>query len=63
MQKARLYIAEKLEEYGEVVLGQEQAHYVRKVLRMAPGDEIVLFDGSPNEYPATLSEITSSVSG
>jgi 16S rRNA (uracil1498-N3)-methyltransferase len=37
-------------------LDRELIHYVRDVLRLGHGDELVLFDGSGHEYTANISE-------
>ena len=46
------------EEAPEVVLTGPQKKYVRDVLRMGPGDSLVLFDGSGVEYPSAITETT-----
>ncbi|WP_460120091.1 16S rRNA (uracil(1498)-N(3))-methyltransferase [Pseudomonas sp. S2_C03] len=42
---------------GEHELPEAQAHYISRVLRMAEGDALQLFDGSGQEFRATLSEV------
>ncbi|MFF7706397.1 16S rRNA (uracil(1498)-N(3))-methyltransferase [Pseudomonas sp. NPDC007930] len=42
---------------GEVELPEAQAHYVGRVLRLASGDAVQLFDGSGFEYRGQLSEV------
>ena len=44
-----------------VTLSSEQAHYLRRVLRLKPGAEIGLFDGAGNEWSAELAELSSRV--
>lgn len=41
-----------------VVLGKEEAAHIAKVLRMQPGDTVVVFDGSGVDYTVRLTEIT-----
>lgn len=41
---------------GVVTLPREASRQITKVLRLRPGDEIVVFDGSGAEWPATLLE-------
>lgn len=48
---------ENINENTAVIL--EDAAHIKKVLRMNPGDEILIFDGSGREYTARLSEIGS----
>ncbi|HXQ98903.1 MAG TPA: 16S rRNA (uracil(1498)-N(3))-methyltransferase, partial [Pseudomonas sp.] len=42
---------------GEHELPEAQAHYIGRVLRMAEGDAVQLFDGSGTEFRATLTEV------
>lgn len=42
---------------GEHELPEAQAHYIGRVLRMAEGDAVQLFDGSGFEFRATLVEV------
>ena len=42
---------------GEHELPEAQAHYISRVLRMAEGDAVQLFDGSGHEFRATLVEV------
>ncbi|HBM66865.1 MAG TPA: 16S rRNA (uracil(1498)-N(3))-methyltransferase, partial [Pseudomonas sp.] len=42
---------------GEHDLPEAQAHYIGRVLRMAPGDAVQLFDGSGQEYRGQLLEV------
>ncbi|MFT0211519.1 16S rRNA (uracil(1498)-N(3))-methyltransferase [Pseudomonas sp. F1_0610] len=43
---------------GSHQLPEAQAHYLGRVLRMAVGEQIQLFDGSGREFMATLTEIS-----
>ncbi|HEV8340073.1 MAG TPA: RsmE family RNA methyltransferase [bacterium] len=42
---------------GEVVLPPAQAHHVANVLRMRPGERIVLFDGRGTDYDVELTVV------
>lgn len=55
MKLHRFFVHEKLEEGKTVSLSDPKlAHQLRKVFRLAPGNEVVLFDGSGPEF---ISEI------
>jgi 16S rRNA (uracil1498-N3)-methyltransferase len=54
----RVFVPEVSEEAPEVVLRGPQKRYVRDVLRMGPGDSLVLFDGSGIEFPSAITEAT-----
>ena len=49
----RFYTADPLGP-GEVVLDGSEAHHLATVRRIRPGDEVVLFNGDGNEYPAVV---------
>lgn len=54
----RLYVAEKLAERAEHFLAQDQAHYLRDVMRLKPGDPVRLFNAEDGEYLAYLGTVT-----
>ena len=54
----RLYVARKLAERGEYPLEQDQAHYVRDVMRLKPGDPLRLFNESDGEWLGFLIQAT-----
>ncbi|MGE0237118.1 MAG: 16S rRNA (uracil(1498)-N(3))-methyltransferase [Parvibaculaceae bacterium] len=54
----RLHVAEKLAERGEHALAQDQAHYVRDVMRLKPGDSVRLFNAADGEWLAFLTQAT-----
>jgi 16S rRNA (uracil1498-N3)-methyltransferase len=60
MSLRRFFIAPEDIAGKEAVLRGEEAHHLGRVLRLAPGDAITLFDGSGKRYQARLQEITSS---
>ncbi|MEX3774344.1 16S rRNA (uracil(1498)-N(3))-methyltransferase [Pseudomonas sp. MYb118] len=56
MRLSRFFIDAPLS-IGEHELPEAQAHYISRVLRMAEGDALQLFDGSGQEFRATLREV------
>jgi len=56
MRLSRFYIDAPLS-LGEHELPEAQAHYIGRVLRMAEGDAVQLFDGSGQEYRGALMEV------
>ncbi|WP_282362593.1 16S rRNA (uracil(1498)-N(3))-methyltransferase [Pseudomonas sp. PS01300] len=56
MRLSRFFIDAPLS-LGEHDLPEAQAHYIGRVLRMAPGDSVQLFDGSGQEYLGELLEV------
>ena len=54
MRRTRLHLGVALVPGSLQPLPEESAHYVRHVLRLAPGDALQVFDGAGNEYAATL---------
>ncbi|MCU0830785.1 MAG: 16S rRNA (uracil(1498)-N(3))-methyltransferase [Rhizobiaceae bacterium] len=50
----RLFVADPLLAGTSVMLDPEQAHYLRTVLRMADGGEVLLFNGRDGEWRARL---------
>ncbi len=56
MRLSRFFIDAPLS-LGEHQLPEAQAHYIGRVLRMAQGDALQLFDGSGTEFRGTLLEV------
>ncbi|WP_297836718.1 16S rRNA (uracil(1498)-N(3))-methyltransferase [Pseudomonas sp.] len=56
MRLSRFFIDAPLS-LGEHELPEAQAHYIGRVLRMAEGDALQLFDGSGSEFRGTLLEV------
>jgi 16S rRNA (uracil1498-N3)-methyltransferase len=54
---ARLYVGGDLQERRPVALEAGQAHYLRSVLRLAPGAAILLFNGRDGEWLGTIEEL------
>lgn len=53
----RLYINTPLAPGAVVALTTDQAHYLRNVLRRAPGADLMLFNENDGEFSATLNDI------
>jgi len=58
MSPPRLFSSIRLRANNEFVLGSEPAHYAGRVLRLRPGDELIVFDGSGGEFAATVRAVT-----
>lgn len=50
----RLYVDAPLREGERIACAPEQAHYLRDVLRLSEGDEILVFNGRDGEWRARL---------
>lgn len=57
MRISRFYIADRLTEGQEIDLQEENAHYVRTVLRLKDKQSLVLFNGLGGEFLCTLTEV------
>jgi len=55
--ETRLYVAAALGEGATVDLESGQAHYLRSVLRLAPGDAVALFNGRDGEWRARIDRL------
>lgn len=55
--KTRLYVTADLAADVPVALEASQAHQLRSVLRMAPGDRLLLFNGRDGEWRARLERL------
>ena len=53
----RLFVEDPLEAGATLALGQGQAHYLRNVMRRAPGDRIRLFNGRDGEWEGIIESI------
>lgn len=58
MRVPRIYHPEFIHQLGALSLDEDAAGHVGRVLRMKEGQEVLLFDGSGAEFPATISEVT-----
>jgi 16S rRNA (uracil1498-N3)-methyltransferase len=54
MRLSRIYTTQSLSPNISLELGDEPAHYISKVLRLRPGDELLLFNGTDGEYLAQI---------
>ena len=57
MSLKRLFIAERLCAGAELHLGDEQARYLGRVLRLRAGDSVNLFNGDDGEWSATIERL------
>lgn len=58
MQLQRLYVDTPLTARAEIVLGSDQAHYVRDVLRLRTGDRVLVFNGLDGEWEGDMSAVS-----
>ena len=54
MRLTRIHCSTTLDEGESAVVTGSAAQHLRRVLRARPGDKVVLFDGSGNEYHAVI---------
>ena len=54
--KIRLYVASPLAAGASVALDRDQARYLFSVMRLGPGDEVLLFNGADGEWRARVAE-------
>lgn len=57
MRTPRIYHPELIHQLGNITLSDEASAHIGRVLRMKPQQDIMLFDGSGNEFPATIIEV------
>lgn len=53
-QKHRIFVGQDLSTGLEIVLGPEQTHYIRRVLRLRDTDTLLCFDGSGTSFIASI---------
>lgn len=58
MSKPRFYCNVKLGPGAQLNLPEQPAHHASRVLRMKPGDALVLFNGDGNNYPGEITHIS-----
>lgn len=56
MGQIRLYISQPLTQNQTLVLGAEQSHYLKNVMKLQVGDNFLCFDGKNGEFAAQLTE-------
>ena len=54
----RLFVEAALDAHAPLALTPAQAHYLRAVMRQAPGDRIRLFNGRDGEWEGTIESLT-----
>ena len=57
MREIRIYVDMPLSANSELILPPRPAHHVARVLRLKPGQALILFNGRGGEYPATIESI------
>ena len=58
MRIPRLFLPAALHEGATLVLSEERAHYVKTVLRLRRGAELVVFDGKGDEFEAVIDQLS-----
>ncbi|MEZ9997804.1 16S rRNA (uracil(1498)-N(3))-methyltransferase [Vibrio lentus] len=58
MRIPRIHHPERIHQLGSLALGEDAAGHVGRVLRMKEGQDVLLFDGSGAEFPATIAEVS-----
>lgn len=58
MRLHRTYTPQALEAGADIVLDDRAAHRLGRVLRVRPGDTVILFNGDGRDYHATVDETT-----
>jgi len=58
MRVPRIHHPEFIHQLGELALSEDAAGHIGRVLRMKEGQEVLLFDGSGAEFPATISQVS-----
>src|SRR5690349_7015483 len=53
----RLYVAEPLNSAAAVALDRDRANYLFNVLRLQPGDPVLLFNGRDGEWRARVANV------
>lgn len=56
----RLFVSQSLRNGAAVTADPDQAHYLARVLRLAPGARLVLFNGRDGEWTAEIAALTKS---
>ncbi|MCW8347762.1 16S rRNA (uracil(1498)-N(3))-methyltransferase [Vibrio sp. ZSDZ65] len=58
MRVPRIYHPETIVSLGRLALSEDASNHIGRVLRMKEGQDVLLFDGSGHEFPATIDEVT-----
>ena len=54
----RLYLNQELQVGNTITLPDDQAHYLRQVMRLQAGDQIILFNGRGGEYSSQIEQLS-----
>jgi len=57
MRKTRIFVDQPLREGAALILAEEAAHHISRVLRLRTGHPLILFNGRGGEYDAEISRI------
>ena len=57
MSPTRLHVDDELASGRRLSLGEAQAHYIARVLRLRPGDTLIVFNGKGGEFDAAVEAI------
>lgn len=55
--KTRIFYPESLEVGKALALPREQSHHIATVLRMSPGEEVIVFNGQGGEYDGLIDSV------
>ncbi len=58
MRIPRIHHPHTIDQLGSLALSEDAAGHVGRVLRMKEGQEVLLFDGSGAEFPATITSVS-----
>ncbi|UOE78667.1 16S rRNA (uracil(1498)-N(3))-methyltransferase [Vibrio splendidus] len=58
MRIPRIHHPKRIHQLGLLALDEDAAGHVGRVLRMKEGQDVLLFDGSGAEFPATIAEVS-----
>jgi 16S rRNA (uracil1498-N3)-methyltransferase len=58
MRISRLYTPQTLEIRSVIILDEQRSHYLSRVLRLAVGSQLILFNGNGKEFSATIQEVS-----
>ena len=58
MRLKRIYHSQPLDGARQATLGESASRHLIRVLRLRPGEELIVFDGCGGEYPARINKIT-----
>lgn len=53
----RLYLDQELQVGNSITLADDQAHYLRQVMRLQAGEQIILFNGKGGEYTCLIEQL------